>query len=294
MRPSVSCLQVPWLHHFLPEQENCFTSPCRKQNDSIQTVPGSGPFDENEGRFLPDSDTINPANTSIGDNPRAERWGETLVGGVPVSMSVLSQALRFAPRLTGVDGGADTILDAGLRPDRVVGDLDSLSDAARTAFGDVLFPIAEQDSTDFGKALRTSDAPFFIGVGFIGARVDHFLACISELARRTSGAPCVLLGEEDCLCILPKVVEVSLPVGTRLSLWPVGACFGRSAGLEWPIDGLDFNPAGRVGTSNRTTAHKVRLEIEGGPMVLLLPAQHLPAMLAMLEIDARPTFDADV
>lgn len=36
------------------------------------------------------------------------------------------------PVLVGVDSGADTLLDAGLRPDLVVGDLDAVSDAALT------------------------------------------------------------------------------------------------------------------------------------------------------------------
>lgn len=45
------------------------------------------------------------------------------------------QALRayireFKPAFIGVDGGADSLLDAGYRPDMIVGDMDSVSDAA--------------------------------------------------------------------------------------------------------------------------------------------------------------------
>src|SRR6187551_2288337 len=36
----------------------------------------------------------------------------------------------FKPVLIGVDGGADALLEAGLRPDVIVGDMDSVSDAA--------------------------------------------------------------------------------------------------------------------------------------------------------------------
>ena len=207
-------------------------------------------------------------------------------------MRVLAEALTHAPRLVAADGGADVILAAGLRPARVVGDMDSLSDAARTAFADVLDPIAEQDSTDFAKALRSSEAPYVIAVGFIGARVDHFLACLTELARREESAPCVLLGEEDCVCLLPARARLTLPVGCRVSLWPLGPATARSTGLEWPLDGLDFAPTVRVGTSNRANAPDVRIDLDGGPMVLLLPADQLTAMLRMLEIDTRPTGQA--
>ena len=36
----------------------------------------------------------------------------------------------FKPVLVGVDGGADALLDAGYRPDVIVGDMDSVSDDA--------------------------------------------------------------------------------------------------------------------------------------------------------------------
>lgn len=216
-----------------------------------------------------------------------ESTPETIVGGGPVSIDVLSNALTFAPRLVAADGGADCVLAAGLRPARVVGDMDSVSDAARAAFADVLQPISEQDSTDFAKALRTSAAPWSIGVGFIGARVDHFLSCLSVLARRRADPPCVLISDEDCICILPADAQITLPVGSRLSLWPLGLARGRSTGLEWPVDGLEFAPDGRVGTSNRTALCDVSLSFEGAAVALLIDADALPAMLKMLQIDPR-------
>ncbi len=216
-----------------------------------------------------------------------ESTPETVVGGAPVSSSVLSKALTLAPRLVAADGGADTVLAAGLRPARVIGDMDSASEDARAAFADVLLPIAEQDSTDFAKVLRVSRAPWTIAVGFIGARVDHFLACLSELARRRDRAPCILLGEEDCVCILPRTAHLTLRVGARVSLWPLGPATGTSTGLEWPIDGVQFAPDHRVGTSNRAAAGDIALTTEGAAMALILDADALPAMLEMLKIDPR-------
>ena len=48
--------------------------------------------------------------------------------------------------------------------------MDSVSRRARERLGTARFhPIAEQDSTDFDKVLRSVQAPFMIGVGFLGA-----------------------------------------------------------------------------------------------------------------------------
>ncbi len=212
----------------------------------------------------------------------------TFVGGAPVSIRTLKEALKRAPRLVAVDGGADTLLAAGLMPEVVVGDLDSISDAAREAFADRLHHIAEQDSTDFAKALRTFPAPLAIGVGFMGARLDHFLSCLTELAR--SGAACVLLGEEECLCLSPPALTLAVTAGIRVSLWPMGPGAGRSTGLRWPLDGLAFGPLLRTGTSNEATG-PVTLDLEGGPWVLCLPPDALPVLLEALEKAPRGAGD---
>jgi uncharacterized membrane-anchored protein len=44
----------------------------------------------------------------------------------------------FKPVLVAVDGGADALLDAGLKPDVIVGDMDSVSDAALRSGAEVL------------------------------------------------------------------------------------------------------------------------------------------------------------
>lgn len=212
---------------------------------------------------------------------------QTFVGGAPVTTSILDRALTYAPRLVAVDGGADAILAAGRTPDLVVGDLDLLSHNARAAFADRLCHIAEQNSTDFAKALRTSPAALTIAVGFIGARADHFLSVLTEMARTRAGV--VLLGEEDCICILPPALRLDLVPGTRVSLWPLGPASGRSTGLRWPIDGIAFGPATRTGTSNEATGPVV-LTMRGD-MVLLLPAAEMPILLAALQSAPRRADD---
>lgn len=193
--------------------------------------------------------------------------GVTLIGGAEVSAADLQAALALAPTLIAADGGADRALDLGHRPAAVVGDLDSISDLAKTRLAKVLHPIGEQDSTDFEKCLTHLDAPFVIAVGFTGGRMDHQFAVMNTMARLPM-PPVLLLGEEDICFRAPPECALELPVGTRLSLVPMGLSSGRSAGLQWPIDGIDFAPDGRIGTSNRVTG-PVRLLIDGAMLVIL-------------------------
>lgn len=210
----------------------------------------------------------------------ASRQPVTLIGGAPLDPDDLTQALALAPVVAAADGGADTALANGLVPQAVWGDFDSISEHARTQIPpESLHRVSEQDSTDFEKCLARIRAPLVIGLGFSGARQDHFLAALSTLARRI-GPPVILLAGDDIITLAPPQIALDLAPDTRLSLFPMAAASGRATGLQWPIDGLDFAPDGRVGTSNRATG-PVTLRIDG-PMLLILPRAQLPHLVAAL------------
>lgn len=210
----------------------------------------------------------------------ASRRPVTLIGGAPLDPADLAQALELAPIIAAADGGADNALANGLMPQAVWGDFDSISDSARAAIpAGRLHHIAEQDSTDFEKCLSRIDAPLVIGLGFCGRRQDHFLAALSTLARRV-GPACILIAEDDIITLSPPEIALDLPLGTRLSLFPMGPASGYAQGLKYPLEGGEFAPAGRIGTSNETTG-PVLLQTEG-PMLLILPRAHLTALVRAL------------
>lgn len=211
--------------------------------------------------------------------------GVTLLGGGTSAQADVDEALTIAPLLVAADGGGDRALSLGLSPRAVIGDMDSLSPEARTALGAKIHAIAEQDSTDFGKCLRLVRAPFYIGVGFTGLRLDHTLAALAEIAAHPDKT-IILLGETDLVFRAPPRLEIDLPLGTRFSIMPFGPMTARSEGLRWPLDGLEFAPDARIGTSNEVTG-PVRL-IPDGPALVLIPKRHLqPALAALLRSDAR-------
>lgn len=208
----------------------------------------------------------------------------TLIGGGAVAAEDAAQALARAPVVMAADGGAATALALGLMPEAVVGDMDSLPDAARAAIApDRLHRIAEQLTTDFEKCLTRVAAPFVIGIGFAGDRSDHLLAALNVLVR-VRVPPCLLLAGGDVIFAAPDRLALDLPPGTRLSLFPMGRVTGASRGLRWPLDGLALDPAGQVGTSNEATG-PVALELTG-PCLVILPRAHLDAALAGLALSA--------
>lgn len=208
--------------------------------------------------------------------------GITMVGGGPVSGRDLRLAVARAPVLVAVDGGGDRILRAGLMPEAVIGDLDSLSEAARGVIPIARqHRIAEQATTDFDKALRSVAAPFVLALGFAGARIDHGLAVFNTLIRH-AGQRCIVVGPADLVFAAPAVLDLQMRPGDRLSLFPMAPVQGFSAGLEWPIEGLEFAPDGQIGTSNRVVARSVKLRFDRPGMLVILPRGRLDAAISAL------------
>ncbi|MDU8942718.1 thiamine diphosphokinase [Ovoidimarina sediminis] len=210
----------------------------------------------------------------------------TLLGAGPVYPGDIKEILNIAPGLVAADGGAATALEAGRVPDLVIGDFDSLPHSTGESLPkDRLLHVTEQDSTDFEKCLSRITAPLILALGFTGARIDHELAVYSALARHVT-ARCIVIGSDDIVFRVPRRLSLGLAPGDRVSLFPMGPVRGRSEGLRWPIDGIDFAPGGRIGTSNAATG-PVQLEFEGDAMLAIIPRAELAAAMAGLSAAPR-------
>lgn len=202
-----------------------------------------------------------------------------LIGGGIVEENALRAAEMLSRTYIAADGGADK---ARGRPiEAIIGDLDSLADQEEWAARDVpILHDKDQNSTDFDKCLSRIEAPLILAVGFTGGRIDHTLAVMGRLGRGDAGHV-IVVGDEDVVCLCPPKIALPLAADTRVSLYPLGACCGvRSRGLRWPIDGLEMEMTGQIGTSNVATGP---IEIAmSGPCLLILPQETLPVLAACL------------
>ncbi len=164
----------------------------------------------------------------------------------------------------------------------VIGDLDSISAEALGQFSaDQVHRVKEQETTDFEKCLREIEAELILAVGFTGKRLDHQLAVFNALVKYPHHR-CIVLGDEDVVFHCPRMLRLRLPMGTRLSLFPMTTLAGRSTGLRWALDGLQMAPDGQIGTSNQTTADDVLISSNEPGLLVILPREHLPVAIAAL------------
>ncbi|WP_120635085.1 thiamine diphosphokinase [Ruegeria sp. EL01] len=201
-----------------------------------------------------------------------------LFGGGRIGPDDLNLVLNRVTSVVAADGGAAVLVDSGRLPDAVIGDFDSLGDKFKDKIpANRLFLIQEQDSTDFDKALRNVQAPLILGAGFLGGRLDHQMAVLNTLIRYQDQA-CILIGEHEVVFHAPPKISLAIAPGDIVSLFPLARVTGRSKGLEWPIEGLVFEPDGQAGTSNRALSD-VELHMDGPGLLVMMPRAALDQVM---------------
>lgn len=204
-----------------------------------------------------------------------------LFGGGEATLADVAEVRGLSGPCVAADGGAQIALEAGIALDAVIGDFDSVTaDVLQQVPTERQHHIAEQDSTDFDKALRHILAPVVLAVGFLGGRVDHQLACFHVLARRAD-RPCILVGQDEVVFLCPPRLDLNTQPGDVVSLFPLAAVQGTSTGLRWPIDGLTFHPMSTIGTSNSAEG-PVSLTMSDPAMIVIAPRRCLFALTRAL------------
>jgi thiamine pyrophosphokinase len=177
--------------------------------------------------------------------------------------------------LIAADGGASVCIDAGLRPDVIVGDMDSFR--AQPEFGELNIIIdTDQETNDLEKALK--HAKMLGGsritiMGATGIRLDQTLKNISVMQQFYSTFKELIFRDEMCwMRILPKEFSFNVKPGTVISLFPIS---GRvegiiTDGLKYPLNNQSLENGVRDGSSNEAVSNKVTVSHGSGSLLLMV------------------------
>jgi len=207
-----------------------------------------------------------------------------LVGGADVDGELLKRYAQLP--IVAADGGANHLRQTSLIPRAIIGDFDSVADPDHWWSLAEVIKIEEQDTTDFEKCLYTVDAPCFIAMGFSGNRLDHTLATLHVMQKFHQSKRVILAGKDDAVCVFCEETELRLPVGTRVSVYPLNRVeFKSSHGLKYPLDGLVMQQGEMIGTSNVSDDSIVQITPDGnGCYALIIPSNQLDAMISSVQV----------
>ena len=167
-------------------------------------------------------------------------------------------------------------------PDKVVGDMDSLSANLRKKFADIIIQIDEQEHNDQTKAFtwimeNISDVSDIRIFGATGAREDHTIGNISllmEYARRfdldSRGINVEMISDHATMFAITDSTEIDCGIGRKVSIFsPDNSLRIQSEGLEWPLDEVVFDNWWKA-TLNRASQDTVKLRFSHRSIALIM------------------------
>ncbi len=195
-----------------------------------------------------------------------------IANGERVRHAVLKKQATEADYIIAADGGIATCIKYGIKPDCVIGDLDSFDRMPqKDVEGVKILRINDQDTTDVQKAISYAQSlnPDRIDMYCVfGKRVDHTIANIFILHNYTDNTPLYMHEDFGHLAIIfPGTTYIKNAVGQTVSVFSLDQVSGLHLdGFEFAIEKSNITP-GFIGVSNKIIKSKASISFDSGRLL---------------------------
>ena len=196
------------------------------------------------------------------------------------SSKVLSQ-VREDDLIIAADGGAHHCLDLNLKPDIVIGDMDSISPTLLENLKNqetniFVYPV-DKDQTDLELALDyalRSGVKEVLFFGVLGGRLDLSLANLFLLSRdEWKSLTLVVIDEPDTAYLMRdgSIRSIFGNPGDTVSLIPLSETVTEvsTQGLRWQLNKVDLTQGNTLSVSNELIKTSAKVQIGKGKMLLI-------------------------
>ena len=181
--------------------------------------------------------------------------------------------LKNAERIVCCDGSAENLLKAGLMPEAIVGDLDTLPKGIVKRFSDRIFRSKEQETNDLTKAVKwcvRKGHKDIVILGATGKREDHTIGNISLLTEYVKNAAVIMVTDTGIFLPFLKTSTISTYPGQQVSLFSADPETEiTSKGLKYPLKEKKLTNWW-VATLNEAVGKSITLTFYGGPVIVYL------------------------
>jgi thiamine pyrophosphokinase len=174
--------------------------------------------------------------------------------------------------IIALDGAANTLMDMGIEPDIVIGDLDSIKLEHMAVLKTLHKP--DQNASDFQKGLeylKEHNLLPTIILGVNGGYLDHILHNVN------------IFLDTESVCYAPPLVcyglkgagRFTFPVHTKISLIGVPNALVTTQGLKWELNDFVLEFPGVNSTFNRTASEEVFIQVHRGNLLVMVYLQEM-------------------
>jgi thiamine pyrophosphokinase len=190
-----------------------------------------------------------------------------VLDGHDMAHDLLRAWAESAEFIIAADGAADVLLELGVSPNIIIGDMDGMTKEPGS-----IEVIRDEDpaSTDCDKLLRWARHQGYTNITLAnieGDLLDHVIATLSSCVSFRKTVRVAL--RRGVGWVFNGPLQVNVDPGARVSLIPLTSCSGvRITGVEWPLEHADLEPGGRVSISNAATDGFVQACVSRGSAFL--------------------------
>ena len=195
-------------------------------------------------------------------------------GAWPKSFKV-EEVFAEYERVLALDGAANRMVDAGIVPTVIIGDLDSVDNTTLEhckANGTLVIHTPNQEQSDVAKGLHWAEKTYpneqidLIGIEL--GRYDHNLAAYSALFECNTSAR-ILMDGWSALRVNSIQNRIQVRKGAIVSLIPFGDVTGVSLqGCEYSLENASMS-TGTQGVSNKAIDATIVVSVQSGDLLLL-------------------------
>ena len=211
--------------------------------------------------------------------------GIIFTGGQRPSQRIVKRLIETEAQgalFIAADSGLDAAESTGIKPDWIIGDMDSLGDSSRLAAFPkerVIRHEKDKDYTDtelaFMFAVEKGAADIWI-IGGGGGRIDHLFGIHSLFEREifprrwlteSADIHCIEAGLDTANKLCRRVEK-----GALVSVFPLGDgnWTAKSSGLKWQLEGVKWE-RGLFGLSNVAVDGDFPITAQAGRFMVILP-----------------------
>jgi thiamine pyrophosphokinase len=201
-----------------------------------------------------------------------------ICNGEPPSKKLARELAKESDMIVAADGGANVARLLGIKPDVIIGDLDSITRSTKRFFStSMLVKVTRQDNTDLEKALdflveqKVNAATILAATG---KRVDHTLGNLFVAWNYQKHCQLRFIGDGWTAMPIGRGMTVSARKGATVSLIPFGVCSGITLrGLKFPLTNATMK-VGEIGVSNVVMKSSFTVTVKKGNMLVMILDDH--------------------
>ncbi|HDZ41441.1 MAG TPA: thiamine diphosphokinase [Bacteroidetes bacterium] len=181
--------------------------------------------------------------------------------------------LNNAERIVCCDGSVANLIEYGLEPWAIAGDLDSVPDKLRKTYAARLYHSDDQETNDLTKAVKfclEEGITDIVILGATGLREDHTLGNISLLADYAESVSVRMVTDYGIFIPAKPGKAISSWPGQQVSIFAIDkGMFISSTGLKYPLKNIELENWW-MGTLNESTGDNFSLDFNKGRVLVFL------------------------